>query len=73
VEAGYPEQDFPQPPGVIMARIDAVTGLLAGPYSDKTYFLPFKSGTEPTETAQGDETGGPSPSTSSKGEDLLKQ
>ncbi|MBU1003055.1 MAG: PBP1A family penicillin-binding protein [Proteobacteria bacterium] len=72
VEAEYPVEDFPQPPGIVMARIDAASGLLAGPKSEKTYFLPFKDGTQPTETAQ-DDGGGPSSSTSSKGEDLLKQ
>ena len=71
VEPQYPEEDFRQPPGIVMARIDAASGLLAGPDSEKTYFLPFKDGTQPTETAQG--SGGPSPASSSKGEDLLKQ
>ncbi|WP_461210307.1 penicillin-binding protein 1A [Desulfocurvus sp. DL9XJH121] len=72
VEAQYPVEDFPQPPGVVMARIDASSGLLAGPDTERTYFLPFKDGTQPKETAQGS-AGGPSPATSSKGEDLLKQ
>lgn len=72
VEAEYPVEDFPQPPGIVMARIDAASGLLAGPKTEKTYFLPFKEGTQPTETAQ-DGAGGPSPTTSTKGEDLLKQ
>lgn len=73
VEANYPERDFPQPPGIVMARIDAATGLLAGPGSEETYFLPFKAGTQPTETAKAGEGAGPSPTTSTKGEDLLKQ
>ncbi|BBD07072.1 penicillin-binding protein 1A [Desulfovibrio ferrophilus] len=73
VEAEYPIEDFPQPPGIVMARIDAASGLLAGPKSEKTYFLPFKDGTQPTETAQDGGGSGPNPSTSSKGEDLLKQ
>ena len=73
VESHYPEEDFRQPPGVVMARIDADSGLLAGPDSQKTYFLPFKDGTQPAETAQGGSTSGPTPGSASKGEDLLKQ
>lgn len=73
VESQYEEQDFPQPPGVVMARIDAKSGLLAGPRSKETYFLPFKDGTQPTETADDSDSGGPAPSTSSSGEELLKQ
>jgi len=67
VEGKYPVQDFPQPPGIVMARIDAATGLLAGPKSEETYFLPFKEGTQPTETVPAE--GGPA----TKAEDLLKQ
>jgi penicillin-binding protein 1A len=48
VEEAYPVQDFKRPPGVVMARIDAKNGLLAGPGSEKTYVLPFKAGTQPT-------------------------
>lgn len=73
VEAGYPERDFPLPQGVVMARIDPASGLLAAPYAEKTFFLPFKDGTQPTETAQGDESGGSGPSATTRGEDLLKQ
>jgi penicillin-binding protein 1A len=73
VEAGYPERDFPLPQGVVMARIDPASGLLASPYADKTFFLPFKDGTQPTETAQGDDSGAPGPSATTRGEDLLKQ
>ncbi len=67
VEENYPVQDFSQPPGIVMARIDAATGLLAGPGSEETYFLPFKEGTQPTETVP---AGG---SPANKAEDLLKQ
>ncbi len=74
VEAGYPERDFPLPQGVVMARIDPASGLLASPYAEKTFFLPFKDGTQPTETAQdGDDFGAPGPSATTRGEDLLKQ
>jgi penicillin-binding protein 1A len=67
VEENYPITDFTQPPGIVMARIDAATGLLAGPNSQETYFLPFKEGTQPSDTtpASGNPAG--------KAEDLLKQ
>jgi penicillin-binding protein 1A len=46
---GAPVVDFPVPDGIVFAKIDANTGLLAGPYSDKTVLQTFKEGTEPTE------------------------
>ena len=42
-----PVADFPVPKGVVFAKIDAKTGLLAGPYSGKTVFQAFRKGTEP--------------------------
>lgn len=72
VEKDYPYTDFPQPDGVVMAKIDAASGLLAGPGSEKSFFLPFKEGTQPTKTATGsDSESGSSGSGSS--EDLFKQ
>jgi penicillin-binding protein 1A len=44
-----PVEDFAIPEGVVFAKIDAKTGLLASPYSDKTVFQAFKEGTEPKE------------------------
>jgi penicillin-binding protein 1A len=44
---GQPVIDFPVPENVVFARIDAKTGLLASPYSEKTVFQSFKKGTEP--------------------------
>lgn len=44
---GRPVEDFQIPEGVVFAKIDAKTGLLASPYSDKTIFQAFKEGTEP--------------------------
>lgn len=73
VEANYPVQDWVQPPGVVMARVDAESGLLAGPGTDKSYFLPFKAGTQPTESAQVDGNGDGVRPGGSRGEDLLKQ
>ncbi|WP_291321015.1 PBP1A family penicillin-binding protein [Desulfonatronospira sp.] len=48
VEDDYPVQDFQRPPGIVTARIDAESGLLAPSGMDNTIFLPFKAGTEPT-------------------------
>ena len=39
---------FQHPEGVVITKIDAKTGLLASPSSQKTYFQAFKKGTEPT-------------------------
>jgi penicillin-binding protein 1A len=44
-----PVEDFAIPEGVVFAKIDAKTGLLASPYSEKTVFQAFKEGTEPKE------------------------
>jgi penicillin-binding protein 1A len=44
-----PVEDFPAPEGVVFAKIDAQTGLLASPHSTKTVFQAFKEGTEPKE------------------------
>ena len=49
VESDYPVQDFARPERIVMARVDAQNGLLAGPGSEKTYLLPFKAGTQPEE------------------------
>jgi len=46
---GHPVEDFPVPEGVIFAKIDAKTGLLASPHSKKTVFQAFKEETEPQE------------------------
>ncbi len=49
VEDDYPVMDFNKPPGIVMAKIDAKTGLLAGPYTKESYILPFIAGTQPTQ------------------------
>jgi len=41
------EFSFPEGGSIVIAKIDAKTGLLAGPYSRKTVFQAFKAGTEP--------------------------
>lgn len=55
VESNYPVQDFQVPPEIVMANIDASTGLLAGKDSKKTFLLPFKKGTQPTVRASSEE------------------
>ncbi len=80
VEADYPVQDFEPPPGVVMARIDAENGLLAGSASKKTYVLPFKAGTQPTKIspagragASGDAGGDASEEGGQADEEILKE
>ncbi len=46
---GRPVTDFSVPDGIVFAKIDAMTGLLASPYSEKTVFQAFRVGTEPKE------------------------
>ncbi len=48
--AGTPVTDFTQPPGIVVARIDPTTGLLAAPGSEGLDEV-FLDGTAPTETA----------------------
>ncbi|WP_243546911.1 penicillin-binding protein 1A [Pseudodesulfovibrio tunisiensis] len=69
VEEDYPYQDFTQPPGIVMVKVDGDTGKLAGPGSRTEFFLPYKEGTEPTEraAAPGSTSGGGSV------DDLFKQ
>ncbi|MFH1243157.1 MAG: PBP1A family penicillin-binding protein [Pseudomonadota bacterium] len=48
-----PEVDFEAPEGVVFAKIDEKTGLLAGVHSEKAVFQTFKEGTEPKEYSPG--------------------
>ena len=79
VEEKYPIQDFVRPSEIVMARIDAEKGLLAGPGTEKSLFLPFKAGTEPREVVQlpppssGQGSGGSASGAPASGEELLKQ
>ena len=43
-----PVTDFPVPKGIVFAKIDTKTGLLASSYSEKSVFQAFKAGEEPT-------------------------
>ncbi|MFO7800829.1 MAG: PBP1A family penicillin-binding protein [Desulfovermiculus sp.] len=54
VEQSYPPVEFDQPRGIVMAKVDASNGLLAGPDTEKSYLLPFKAGTQPTRISQSD-------------------
>lgn len=47
----YPDTDFPIPPGVVFARIDRKTGLLAKPDDPNARFDAFVAGTQPSQTA----------------------
>jgi penicillin-binding protein 1A len=49
--AGRPVRDFEQPPGVVSARIDPATGLLAYEGEKDAIDEVFVDGTQPTETA----------------------
>jgi penicillin-binding protein 1A len=49
VLAGKPVRVFQVPEGVVFSKIDAKTGLLPIPESEKTIFESFKEGTVPTE------------------------
>jgi penicillin-binding protein 1A len=49
--AELPPRDFPAPPGVVFARIDAKTGALASASSESTLFQAFLEGTEPSQVA----------------------
>jgi len=46
---GKPVIPFESPEGVVIAKIDAKTGLLSSPYSEDTCFQAFRKGTEPNE------------------------
>ena len=43
-----PVRDFPVPPGVVFSKVDAETGLLPSPATEKVIFECFKEGTVPT-------------------------
>jgi penicillin-binding protein 1A len=68
----YPKEDFEMPAGVIQVRIDAGSGRVASAYSGKSYFLPFKQGTQPT-IMQGQRLTREQQDPVESGEDLLKQ
>lgn len=73
VEPNYPIEDFPVPPGIVMARVDGRTGRLAGPGAAQAYMLPFVNGTEPLPSALPEEFDATPGSSNAGGESLLKQ
>ena len=56
---GAPPVDFEAPQGVVFARIDRKTGLLAPPAAEDPLFQPFRDGTAPTEISRTARHGGP--------------
>ncbi len=50
--AGFPKRDFPVPSGIVFARVERETGMLADAGSEDTYLQGFVEGTEPTQTAK---------------------
>ncbi len=73
VEPNYPVENFTVPTGIVMARVDARTGRLAGPDAAEAYMLPFANGTEPTMTAVPEGFDAAPGSSNAGGESLLKQ
>lgn len=71
IDRTYQPDDFPMPPGIVYARVDGRTGMLAGPGSGTSYMLPFILGTQPTATSGEALQRGEDDVRS--GEDLLKQ
>ncbi|MEE9278645.1 MAG: PBP1A family penicillin-binding protein [Myxococcota bacterium] len=51
--ADMAQDDFPVPAGVVFARIDPKTGLLAQPSNENALFQPFRDGTSPDEVTPG--------------------
>ncbi len=48
-----PRRDFPVPEGIVFARVERKSGLLASGEGKDTYFQAYAEGTTPTETAAG--------------------
>jgi len=46
-----PVQEFAVPEGVVFARVDRATGLLASPGDENAIFMPFREGNAPTEVS----------------------
>jgi penicillin-binding protein 1A len=66
IHEGKPIRDFDVPEGIVFTRIDAETGLLPIPESEKTIFECFKEGTVPTQYTK-------APDTISDTEDFFKK
>ena len=48
-EHQLPVKDFPRPPGIVEAKVDAVSGMLPGPFTTKTITEVFAAGHVPTQ------------------------
>jgi penicillin-binding protein 1A len=53
-----PEEILPPPDGIVSARIDPATGLLAQPEQENAIFEVFRADTVPTEMADGNQSPG---------------
>jgi penicillin-binding protein 1A len=53
---GVPPADFKVPEGIVFARVDRKSGLLAPSGTQKALFQPFREGTAPTDIARTDHT-----------------
>jgi penicillin-binding protein 1A len=49
----YPKRPFAIPPGIVFAKIDPKTGLLATPQTEKPVYEAFREGTEPRQFSTG--------------------
>ncbi len=49
-EHALPVRDFPRPAGIVEAKVDAVTGMLPGPFTTKTITEVFAAGHVPAQT-----------------------
>lgn len=47
VEDMYPEENFPEPPGIVQVRVNPANGQLGGPGCTSCMTLPFMTGTQP--------------------------
>jgi membrane peptidoglycan carboxypeptidase len=50
VSHGLPVTDFQRPKGIVEKQVDAITGMLPGPYTSKRISELFIAGTEPTQS-----------------------
>lgn len=73
VEKNYPMEDFSVPDGIVMARVDARSGLLSDAGPGSSFLLPFQNGTEPQQSTTMDGLDADPGSSNAGGESLLKQ
>lgn len=66
--AGMPEKTMPQPPDIVMARIDSTTGLLAGNDDTNAIFEVFRQGNLPQQQTTVSTNASPDSASASAGE-----